>query len=221
MFYVLAEKVKLGGAAVAVAAALACAAPAQAVVFSGDWDPAFGSAFPDLGWRGEAKFFVPDACLALSGWVSNFNSCSSKEMKILSAEVEFYSLSEPTNTGMQETLSFDIPSDAVLSVNLDGGQLLGVLGGFPYFRPSTLTLAGAPYTEFLLFFVADVPVLKFHTDPPGPHNSTWGFSDFTSEDRPTVTFRVVPEPGALALFGLGLGLIGFTTRQRRRRPSTE
>jgi PEP-CTERM motif len=218
MFQMLAEKVKLGGAAVAVAASFAFAAPAQAALYSGDWDPAFGSAFPDLGWRGDATFFIPDACVGLSGWVFNFGQCSG--MKILEAEVEFYSLSDATSTTL-ETLVFDIPSNAVVSVNLDDGQLLGVVGGFTYFRPSALPIAGGPYTEFLLFFLSDVPVLKFHSDPPGPFNSTWGFSDFTSENRPTITFRVVPEPGALALLGLGLGMIGFMTRQKRREPSEQ
>jgi|GEM_PF-1672701 hypothetical protein len=217
MFQMLAEKVKLGGTSIAVAAALVCAAPAEAAIYQGDWDPAFGSAFPDLGWRGDARVFVPDACQALSGWVFNFGNCSG--MKILDAEVEFYSLNDPTEATL-ETLSFDVPSNAVLNVNLDDRQLLGVVGGFPYFIPSTLPLAGGPYTEFLLFFLGDIPVLKFHSDPPGKHNSTWGFSDFTSENRPTITFRVVPElqvvpePGALALLGLGLGMIGLMTRRR-------
>src|SRR5512134_1643547 len=115
MFQMLAEKVKLGGAVVAVAASFAFAAPAHAVIYTGDWDPAFGSAFPDLGWRGDATFFIPDACVGLSGWVFNFGQCSG--MKILEAEVEFYSLSDPTEATL-ETLVFDIPSNAVLTVNL-------------------------------------------------------------------------------------------------------
>jgi hypothetical protein len=212
MLQKLARKLKQGSAAAGLAAALACAAPAQAAVFQGDWDPPFGPAFPDLGWRGEAKFFIPDACVGLSGWVLNAGSCSG--MQILEAEVEFYDLNDP-NEATLETLFFDIPSDVVVSVKLDDGDLLGVLGGFDYFKQSALPLAGGPYTEFLLFFLGEVPVLKFVSDPPGPHNKKWGFSDFTSEDRPVITFRVVPEPGALALLGLGLGMMSLVLKLRR------
>lgn len=214
MFQMLAKKVKLVSVAVGVAASFALASPAQAALYSGDWDPAFGSAFPDLGWRGDATFFIPDACVGLSGWVFNFGQCSG--MKILEAEVEFYSLSDPASTTL-ETLVFDVPSTAVGWANLDDGQLLGVIGAFPYFRLSMLDIAGGDYTKFFLSFVDDFPVLI--ADPPGPHNTV--MSDITPQGRPTITFRVVPEPGALALLGLGLGMIGLMTRQKRREPSEQ
>ena len=59
---------------VIVAMTAALRSPCNAVIVIGKWDPSFGPAFPDLGWRGEATFFVPDACLAKSGWVFNFET---------------------------------------------------------------------------------------------------------------------------------------------------
>lgn len=210
------ERVRRGTGAIAIAAGLACAAPAHSAIFTGAWDPAFGPAFPDLGWRGEASFFVPDACLAQSGLVFNFESCSSFGMQLLNAEVEFYKLSDPTNPAFHETLVFDLPSDAVLAMRIEDGLLTGVLGSFLYSRPSTTPLAGGPYTEFVLFFEDDLARLGFVSDPPkGP--KTWGFSERNPPDgSPLITFRVVPEPGSLLLMVFGLAAIGTFRRRKAR-----
>jgi hypothetical protein len=207
-------KLKRAHAALLVAAGLACSAPSQAVVWVGAWDPAFGSAFPELGWRGEAKFFAPDACLAESGWVFNFESCSSGEMKVLSAEVEFYKLSDPTNPLYQETLSFDDPTSLVAAMRIEDGQLVGLLAIFDYLVPSTLAIAGGGYTEFVLLFQDDIARMAFISDPPdGP--KTKGISDKSPSDGPPfITFRVVPEPGTLTLILLALVMIASVMFRR-------
>lgn len=175
------------------------AAPAHAVIYVGDWDPSFGAAFPDLGWRGEATFFVPDACLANDGWVLNSDSCSASGMRILGAEVEFYRLSDPTNPAFQETLLFDVPSSAVVSMQLDDGMLTGVLGTFLYSRASTLPIAGSPFADFVLFFEADLARMSYVLAIPGGEIQE-GISDRHPPDgSPFITFRVVPEPGGLGL----------------------
>jgi hypothetical protein len=208
------ERLKQARAALVVATGLACAAPSQAIIVIGAWDPAFGPAFPELGWRGEAKFFVPDACLAETGLVFNFESCSGGEMKVLSAEVEFYKHSDPTNPLYQETLSFDDPTSLVVAMRIEDGQLAGLLATFDYFLPSTLSIAGGPYTEFALQFWDDIAVMYYVSDPPnGP--KTKGFSDRNPPDgSPFITFRVVPEPGSLALFTLAALATGLAMRRR-------
>lgn len=205
-------------AIVGLTGALFAAGQAQAVQFVGRWDPAFGSFFPELGWRGEATFFVPDACLALDGWVLNSNSCSGFDMAIVSAEVEFYKLSDPANPAFHETLHFDVPSPLVGSMKIEDGMLAGVLGTFGYTRASTLPLAGGPYSEFLLFFENDIARLAFTYDPP-EGRTVYGVSDRQAPngDRPFMTFSVVPEPGSLALLLTALGLLAALPGARRSR----
>jgi len=210
------EQLKGARAALMFAAGLAFSAPSKAIIVVGAWDPAFGSAFPELGWRGEAKFFVPDACLGESGLVFNFESCSGGTMKVLSASVEFYKLSDPSNPLFQETLSFDDPTSLVAAMKIEDGLLAGLYATFDYFVPSALGIAGGPYTEFVLLFEDNLALLAFISDPPdGP--KTKGISDRTTPDgSPFITFRVVPEPSSLALTLLGLLAVAIGARVRSR-----
>jgi hypothetical protein len=135
-------------------------------------------------------------------------------MKILSAEVEFYKLSDPTNAAFQETLSFNIPSSAVLSMRIEDGVLAGVIGTFLYSRPSTLPIAGGPYTDFVLFFEDDIARMGFVSDPP-EGKRTSGFSDKNPSDgTPFITFRVVPEPAVWTLLLLAAAALLLTRRGR-------
>lgn len=211
----IAGKLKRGAFA-AIVATLAVAGSGQAAQFTGKWDPAFGPAFPDLGWNGEASFFVPDACLSQSGFVFNWASCSSMDMLLVSAEVNFYSLSQPGNTALQETLSFDTPSSAVLGMKIDNGELAGVYGAYDYFLSASLPIAGAPYTDFLLLFQGGYARMMYVSNPDGDDISV-GFSQLISADGGTsfMTFNRVPEPATLALLLTGLAAVSWV----RRRPS--
>lgn len=210
-----AEGLRRRGAILSFLAALTWAAPGQAALYGGSWDPAFGPAFPDLGWRGEALFYVPDACLAQSGWVFNWASCSSFGMQLVNATVDFYSLSNPSNTALQETLVFGTASDAVLKMNIQEGSLAGVVGTFDYFLSSTLPIAGAPYTDFVLFFNGAYAQM-FYVSKPAEGWPSAGFSSLNpaSGGSSAMTFHLIPEPGSLALVLTGLALIGWSTRRR-------
>lgn len=218
MFRKLLFSSKAAASAVCIALLFSVAGPVRAAIWTGVWDPAFGADFPDLGWRGEASFFLPNACLSEQGWVFNFDGCSANGMKILSAEVEFYKLSDPSNPAFQERLSFDVPSSAVLGMHLDNGMLTGVLGTFLYSRPSTLPIAGGPYTDFVLFFEDTLARMGYVSQPPeGP--TTRGFSDKNPPDgSPFLTFRFVPEPGTWLLLILSASAIFIVRRGRRTVP---
>ena len=219
----LANKLTRAAAIVGAAAVLMFSGYAQAAQYVGKWDPAFGAAFPDLGWRGEATFFVPDACLANEGFVLNSGACSG--MKLVSAEVEFYRVSDPADATL-ETLFFDTPSSLVFGMTISDGDLAGVVGTFGYYVDSTLPLAGGPNTEFNLSFLNDVAVLDFLTWGRCRHLfgdyacvKKWGFSDLNPADgTPFLTFTAVstsvPEPASAALIVLALGMLAVLTRRR-------
>ena len=169
----------------------------------GKWDPPFGADFPDLGWKGEAKFFVPNACLSHSGLVFNAESCSNSGMSLLSARVDFYKVSDPTNATFQESIFFNTPSPLVTWVQIDDGMLSGVHGSFDYLVSATLPLAGGPDTKFILSFEDTFARLGFVSE---------GHSGF-SEGAPVITFQLVPEPGTITILALALATMVALSRR--------
>ena len=77
---------------------LGLAGQSQAAVFVGSFDPPFGgnvTPLNQMGFRGQASFYVPDACLSEgNGFFNNFPdlySCTDiDKIKMISAYVELY-----------------------------------------------------------------------------------------------------------------------------------
>ena len=98
-------KKTLGLALLSGAIALGTAVPAQAALYLPTLDPAYGAAFPSLGWRATGLLYVPDACEAAIGLgafaLTSFGpqpdaSCASAQLQ--GVTVEFYDTAAPLVT---------------------------------------------------------------------------------------------------------------------------
>jgi hypothetical protein len=219
MFNVSMKKSGLA-AAFALATLLGWASSAQAIQVIGRWDPAYGPAFPGLGWNGEATFEVPDECLGSTGWSASWSagSCASR-VDVVSAEVNFYDVATNAALGSMEwTGDGDVPN--VYLTRFGGGELESVFTGFfDFLRPDPVFAgyggAGSGDYSFALLF-AGTNVVLINRNCSGD-NCQYGINDFASEaGRAVVTYTTaVPEPQTYALMLAGLGAIAFVARRRR------
>lgn len=193
---------------------------AQAIVYTGSWDPAYGAAFPDLGWRGDITFTVDASCMLTA---SAYNPCASALAHVDAVTVEFYELATPATT--LESFNFGPLSATLKGVYLDAG--MNVIGlkteSFAPFNPS-LTLDGLNNFDFYLSFVQSgallVHVAAGDTLAECVTGGTvCGYSDPSSETAgPGVFLHItpVPEPGSYALFAAGM--LGLWLARRRHQP---
>ena len=207
------------GAAISLGAALACVAPAHAKVYVGAWDPVYNAAvYPDLGWRGEATFTLPEPCRALSdGWYTNSGTCSG--MSISNGHVELYSLAGGTPPlPLTPTLDYTGNPDLTLQMHVMGNELVGVRGFIltPEILPSSVGGVAAG-TAFWLGFWGSQNSSTFDA-----RLAACNFTDlFCSLNNPSgdgkaiVTLTPVPEPEAYALALAALGVVGVMRRRRR------
>jgi hypothetical protein len=121
----------------AAAAALLTLSPAQAIVYSGAWDPLFGAPFgspPALGWRGTVKVDVPLGCVGGDRLFLPTNACGVPT--VLEAEVKLYKDNNPTLN--LETLDFEETSMRVLGLDYTGSELEWIWTAPSNWVPSSL-----------------------------------------------------------------------------------
>lgn len=200
------------------AAALGSAGSAQAALYSGEWDPAYGGIFPQLGWQASALFDVPESCLAIGSGNNIPISGACAGFDVISAEVSFYNIANPGT--ILESYALD-PNVIVNGINLAGGHLAGIDTGFFDFFVSQLLIAGSGQYGFsLILFGGNQAQLIFANPAPTSPGCAFlpvpGASCGISANAATGVFRPVSEPDTLALMLASLGAIGLVARRRRR-----
>jgi hypothetical protein len=198
---------------------------AQAAVYTGVWDPPYGSPFTGLGWRGTADYFVPDSCIPTgTSDVSNSGACGN-EAVVTSAQVELYNIASPSTT--ISTLIFNASTMIIGTLRYVAGELSQLTTANSNFLNPTEDLSAfgvGSNTEFSLFFTLTGPRLQWRdcgritfaaaatTDCTGGLNDDVNF-------RPEFTITRVPEPGTLALAVLAmLALVPVMRRRMRLAP---
>lgn len=207
----------LSVALIAGAATLASTGPAQAAVYSGNWDPAYGSIFPSLGWKASALLNVPDACLAIGNGNNIPISGSCAGFSVLSAEVDLYDIASPS-TVLQ---SFGLQTNVIVNgIDIADGRLAGIdTGFFHYFVPSLEIAGSGDYSFSLLLYGGNLAQLTYEDPPttsPGcAFLTVEGARCGLSANVAHGVFAPVPEPESYALLLAGLGALGVAARRRR------
>lgn len=231
-------------ATLATVAGLLGMASADAAVYTGVWDPPYGTQWTNLGWNGAAVFNVPEFCNPLpgSGLVTIVNSTACDGLAtVTSASVGLYTLPTTSPTVAQapmaavssptNTLFFNPTSLSISRLRFLDGVLIGL--ETTESDPETDTIVTAPpfAVDFSLQFVLDyfdvIPALTSGATTSGFSNYSGPLLFFSagicecsgvnSSDFPptfTITRTDVPEPATWALGALGLAALGWGRRRR-------
>ena len=195
-----------------LAAALTPMRQADAAMFVGAFDPAFGAAFPRLGFNGTATFEISDACLAQNGF------CTTTPIDMLSATVTLYDLLNPASN---DQLTFGFTS--LLNVYTQGGRPFGVNSEIIGPQSGTVNdgndgfiFSGSIFLQFQLQDFGEtgvgVPSAFIFACPASSPQCSAG--DAIQSNRAVLSF--VPEPGSAALLLVALAAAAARLRRRVR-----
>lgn len=222
----------LGLACLSGFVALGSVAPAQAAYYIPTLDPAYGAAFPNLGWRAAGQLYVPDACEAAIGLgafvLTPFGplpdaSCASAQLQ--SVTVSFYDTAAPpvtvetlnVGTFLWDSLPASTPDDVtqeMLQISYLGGDAVGLETSMSIPLLATHPLAGGGSSYFSLnFSSSNGRLVEFGTDALP---LTYADRSSVSTEKAVFSIQRVPEPGSLVLVLAALVAGAGATRLRRR-----
>ena len=204
-----------------VLAAAALAGQAQAAVYTGGWDPAYGAPFTNLGWRGTSSFAVPDSCEpAGTADISNATACGGLA-QITSAQVELYDTQDAGQTTLAQ-LVFNPSSMLVNTLRYVGGDLTQLT--------TSVSNLVDPIEDLSAFGVAATGSFFLQFTLAGPQlgwklcsirqttECASGFND-GAQFPPQFTISRVPEPATLWL--CAVALLGLVVPRRSRARSAQ
>ena len=194
------------------------AGSANAIIFVGGWDPAFGPSLPNLGFRGQSTFDVSAGCLTSPGSHTAGGACA---ITLLSASLDLYNPNQGGTPTLQ-TLIYapGIFPNPTMSVFV-AANLIDIIGvGMSIIGPRFDTTAATGYDNGPLWLQF---ILNSET---GASNAFIyrGTCPIESPCAPILTdpsmpasIRVsrIPEPGSLALLFIALAAGALTRRLRK------